>query len=113
METTLEIKEKKRSNTLLTFEKSSISHLSANDVQSKLALLENIIDFAQKQLLTEKNLTKSYRLSLIDFIEELNNERDSLNDSGIAEFKNTVDIKETDAWRLHKKFQSGQEIKTH
>lgn len=81
---------------------------NTDSISSKISLLDKFISDIKEQLFGDKELSSSYELSLINLLEKFNQAKERLQDSGITEFSNHI-LEEkdgTDAWRLHKKFQS-------
>jgi hypothetical protein len=86
---------------------------NTDSVSSKISLLDKFISDVKEQLFGKKELSSAYELSLIDLLEKFNRAKERLQDSGITEFSNHISEEKdgTDAWRLHKKFQSTVSMK--
>jgi DNA repair ATPase RecN len=88
-----------------------------SDSKFELELYESFIADIKKQLFGEKQLERTYRLSLIDLLEEYNEKKEALIEIEEAKLKTpemlASEKKEHSeaAYRLHKKFQSSREIK--
>ena len=88
-----------------------------SDSKFELELYESFIADIKKQLFGEKQLERTYRLSLIDLLEEYNEKKEALIEMEETKLKTpemlAQEAKEDSeaAYRLHKKFQSGLEIK--
>jgi DNA repair ATPase RecN len=99
------------------FEDWKVIHTMEEDLSFKLNLLDKFISDIKERLLGEKELERKYRLSLIDLLEKYNDKKEAL--IKMEEDKNKTpemlaqEAKEDSeaAYRLHKKFQSGLEIK--
>ena len=92
-------------------------HPNKSDNKFELELYDSFIADIKKQLFGEKQLERTYRLSLIDLLEEYNEKKETLIEIEEAKFKTpemlALEKKEHSeaAYRLHKKFQSSREIK--
>jgi hypothetical protein len=88
-----------------------------SDSKFELELYDSFITDIKKQLFGEKQLERTYRLSLIDLLEEYNEKKEALIEIEEAKLKTpemlASEKKEHSeaAYRLHKKFQSSREIK--
>lgn len=99
------------------FEDWKVIYTSGEDISFKLNLLDKFISDIKERLFGEKELERKYRLSLIDLLEKYKDKKEAL--IKMEEDKNKTpemlaqEAKEDAeaAYRLHKKFQSGLEIK--
>ncbi len=99
------------------FEDWKVIYTSGEDISFKLNLLDKFISDIKERLFGEKELERKYRLSLIDLLEKYKDKKEAL--IKMEEDKNKTpemlaqEAKEDSeaAYRLHKKFQSGLEIK--
>ena len=92
-------------------------HPTKSESKLQLELYDFFIENIKKQLLGKEELDNKYKLSLINLLEEYNEKKENLLEIEETKIK-TPEIlalkkKENSeaAWRLHKKFQSGREIK--
>ena len=99
------------------FEDWKIIYTTEENISFKLNLLNKFIADIKERLFGEQELDRQYRLSLIDLLEKYNDKKEAL--IKMEEDKNKTpkmlaqEAKEDSeaAYRLHKKFQSGLEIK--
>lgn len=99
------------------FEDWKVIYTSGEDISFKLNLLDKFISDIKERLFGEKELERKYRLSLIDLLEKYKDKKEAL--IKMEEDKNkTPEMLAQEAkedaeasYRLHKKFQSGLEIK--
>ena len=99
------------------FEDWKIIYTTEENISFKLSLLNKFIADIKERLFGEQELDRQYRLSLIDLLEKYNDKKEAL--IKMEEDKNKTpemlaqEAKEDSeaAYRLHKKFQSGLEIK--
>lgn len=99
------------------FEDWKVIYTTDENTPFKLSLLDKFISDIKERLFGEKELERKYRLSLIDLLEKYNDKKEAL--IKMEEDKNKTpeilaqEAKEDSeaAYRLHKKFQSGLEIK--
>lgn len=99
------------------FEDWKIIHTSEESTSFELNLLDKFISDIKERLFGEKELERKYRLSLIDLLEKYNDKKEALIKKEEDRYKMpeilAQEAKENSeaAYRLHKKFQSGLEIK--
>jgi hypothetical protein len=99
------------------FEDWKIIHPSEGSTSFELNLLDKFISDIKERLFGEKELERKYRLSLIDLLEKYNDKKEALikreqNKQKTPEMLAQEARENSEAaYRLHKKFQSGLEIK--
>ena len=95
----------------------NLQEIEFTDIPSDLNLLDKFISDIKERLFGEKQLERTYRLSLIDLLEEYNEKKEALIEMEETKLKTpemlALEKKEHSeaAYRLHKKFQSSREIK--
>ena len=92
----------------------NLEEINFVEIPSDLNLLDKFISDIKERLFGEKELERKYRLSLIDLLEKYNDKKEALIKMEEDKNKTPEMLAKEDseaAYRLHKKFQSGLEIK--
>ena len=99
------------------FEDWKVIYTTEENTSFKLDLLDKFISDIKERLFGEKELERKYRLSLIDLLEKYNDKKEALikmqedKDKTLEMLAEEAKEDSEVAYRLHKKFQSGLEIK--